>query len=194
MSLRAKYSPESGTAAIYDPGLNLLVFPTHYIARDLERVVLHELGHALTMSLANPHPALLEGLPTEIARHVSHAGYGSDDPAIALRVRVNEALAEAYVYLVVGRGDELPWALLSDLMFILSSVEGKKGIRFEFDEESGRTLSRLHDSHLIFPNDPELGHLLAKRPLDEADLEVRELSQPAGYADEVARRRRHRAA
>jgi hypothetical protein len=194
LQLRTKYSPESGTAAIFDPSLNLLVFPTHYVARDLERVVLHELGHALTMSLANPRVALLEELPPSIAKHVSHHEYGSENPTEALRIKVNEALAEAYVYLVVGRGSELPVELLSDLMFILSSVEGDKGIRFEFDEDSGRTLSRLHGSRLAFPGDPEWGHLLAKRPPDDAALEVRELSQPVDGVDEVARRRRHRAA
>jgi len=109
-------------------------------------------------------------------------------------MQVNEALAEAYVYLVVERGSELPMALLSDLMFILSSVEGEKGIRFEFDEDSGRTLSRLHESRLAFPGDPDWGHLLAKRPPDGVDLEVRELSQTVDGVDEVARRRRHRAA
>lgn len=193
--LRTKYSPESGTAAIFDPSLNMLVFPTHYVARDLERVVLHELGHALTVSLANPRAALLENLPASIAKHVRHHGYGSDNPTDALRIQVNEALAEAYVYLVVGRGSELPVELLSDLMFILTSVEGDEGIRFEFDEDSGRTLSRLHESRLAFPGDPEWGHLLARRPPDEAELEVKELSQPVdGVDDEVARRRRRRAA
>lgn len=59
LKLRSDYSPESGTVAIFDPSLNLLVFPTHYSARDLEHVVLHELGHALTMCLANPRPILL---------------------------------------------------------------------------------------------------------------------------------------
>jgi len=155
---------------------------------------LHELGHALTMSLANPRAALLEDLPSSIAKHLRHHEYGSDNPTEALRVQVNEVLAEAYVYLVVGRGSELPMELLSDLMFILSSVEGEKGIRFEFDEDSGRTLSRLHGSRLVFPDDPKWGHLLAKRPSDEAELEVRELSQPVGGVDEVARRRRNRAA
>jgi len=194
LKLRADYSPESGTAAIFDPELNFLVFPTHYVARDLERVVLHELGHALTMSLANPRPALLEDLPPPIARHVSHPGYGSDGHPETLCRRVNEALAEAYVYLVVGRGSELPMPLLSDLMFILTAVEGDTGIRFEFDEESGRTLSRLRESQLIFPDDPLFGHLLAKRPPDGVDLKARELSQASGGVDELARRRRNSAA
>ncbi len=194
LELRATYSPESGTAAIFDPSLNLLVFPTHYVARDLEHVVLHELGHALTMSLANPRAALLVDLPPAIAKHVGHHDYASDNPAETLRMQVNEALAEAYVYLVVERGAELPMELLSDLMFILSSVEGEDGIRFEFDEDSGRTLSRLRDSRLAFPDDPEWGHLLAKRPPDAAELEVRELSQAVDGVDEVARRRRRRAA
>ena len=170
LKLRADYSPESGTAAIFDPTLNLLVFPTHYVTRDLERVVLHELGHALTMVLANPRPALLRGLPPGINRHIRDRAYGPDGDPETLRIRVYEALAEAYVYVVVGRDSELPMAILSDLMFILTTVEGDKGIRFEFDEESGRTLSRLSESRLVFPDDPKLGHLLAKRPPDAMSL------------------------
>jgi hypothetical protein len=194
LKLRSEYSPESGTAAVFDPILNLLVFPTHYIARDLEHVVLHELGHALTMPLATLDPRLLDGLPSAIAKHVNSRAYGPEGQKETLRLRVNEALAEAYVFLVVGRGSELPHALLSDLMFILATVEGEKGIRFEFDEDSGRTLSRLCESELIFPNDPDWGHLLAGRPPDGVELEVRDLGYSPDGVDELAKRRRCRAA
>jgi hypothetical protein len=194
LKLRTEYSPESGTAAIFDPNLNLLVFPTHYVARDLEHVVLHELGHALTMTLATPNPELLKDLPPDIAQHVENRAYGPEGQEETLRLRVYEALAEAYVYLVVGRGPDLPYALLSDLMFILTTVEGDKGIQFEFDEESGRTLSRLCESELIFPNDPDWGHLLAQRPPDGVELEVRELGHSPDGIDELAKRRRRRAA
>jgi hypothetical protein len=197
LRLRAEYSPESGTAAVFDPNLDFLIFPTHYVARDLERVVLHELGHALTMTLANPRAALLEGLPAAIERHIRDRAYGPDGDPETLRLRVNEALAEAYVYVVVGRDAELPMALLSDLFFILSAVEGDEGIRFEFDEKSGRTLSRLNESRLVFPDDPQLGHLLAKRPPDGVELEARELDQPPARCDghdELAERRSRRAA
>lgn len=106
-------------------------------------------------------------------------------------------MAEAYVFTVVGRGDELPSAVLSDLIFILTAVESDKGIRFEFDEESGRTLSRMSESRLIFPDDPEFGALLAARPPDGAELEARELDRPPAQIsseDELAERRARRRA
>lgn len=197
MKLRTEYSPESGTAAIYDPGLNLLVFPTHYFARDLEHVVLHELGHALTMCMANPRSILLKNLPVEIDHHIRHRGYGPDGDPETLRQRVFEVLAEAYVFTVVGRSAELPLTVMSDLMFILTTVENDEGIRFEFDEESGRTLSRMSESRLVFPDDPEFGALLARRPPDGKVLESRDLDQPPPIAssdDELAERRARRRA
>ena len=108
LQLRGEYSPESGVAAIFDPSLNLLIFPTHYCAKDLEHVVLHELGHALTMCLANPRQVLLKGLPAEIDEHIRHRGYGPDGDPETLRQRVFEVLAEAYVFTVVGRGSSCP--------------------------------------------------------------------------------------
>lgn len=197
LKLRSDFSPESRTAAIFDRSLNLLVFPTHYCPEDLERVVLHELGHALTMCMANPRPILLKNLPTEIDHHIRDRGYGPDGDPETLRQRVFEVLAEAYVYTVVGRGSELPPAVLSDLMFILSTVEGDDGIRFEFDEETGRTLIRMSESRLVFPDDARLGHLLAKRPPEGAKLEARELDQPRAdiaSEDELAKRRARRKA
>jgi hypothetical protein len=197
MKLRSEYSPESGTAAIFDPVLDFLIFPTHYCARDLERVVLHELGHALTMPLANPRPALLKNLPKEIARHIKHRGYGPDGDPETLRQRVLEVLAEAYVFVVVGRHAELPSAVMSDLFFILAAVEGDEGIRFEFDEDTGRTLSRLCRSELVFPEDPELGGLMASRPAEGEALEARELDAPLVQIkseDELAHRRARREA
>jgi hypothetical protein len=197
MKLRSEYSPESGVAAIFDPALNLLVFPTHYCTRDLEHVVLHELGHALTMCLANPRSILLKNLPAEIDRHIRHRGYGPDGDPETLRQRVFEVLAEAYVFTVVGRGAELPPAVMSDLMFILTTVESDEGIRFEFDEDSERTLSRMSESRLVFPDDPEFGALLACRPPDGVELEARELDQPAASVsseDELAKRRARRRA
>ncbi|HEX3241345.1 MAG TPA: hypothetical protein VHR18_14555 [Solirubrobacterales bacterium] len=197
LRLRSEYSPESEVAAIFDPPLDLLIFPTHYCADDLERVVLHELGHALTLYLANPRPALLRGLPREIENHISHRGYGPDGDPETLRQRVLEVLAEAYVFTLVGRADELPAAVMSDLMFILTTVEGDKGIRFEFDEDTGRTLSRVEKDRLVFPDDPELGGLLAQRPAAGIELEARELDQPSAAVtseDELARRRTRRKA
>ena len=64
---------------------------------------------------------------------------------------------------------------MSDLMFILTTVESDDGMRFEFDEETGRTLSRVDKAGLAFPDDPELGGLLAQRPAAGIELEAREL-------------------
>ena len=149
------------------------------------------------MRLANPRSSLLENLPPEIDSHIRHRGYGPDGDPETLRQRVNEVLAEAYVFIVVGRGAELPFAVVSDMAFILATVESDKGIRFEFDEESGRTLSRMSKSGLIFPDDPEVGPLLARRPPDGAELEARELDQPPAQVsstDELAERRARRRA
>lgn len=197
LKLRADYSPESRVNAIFDPSLDLLVFPTHYCTEDLEHVVLHELGHALTMSMANPRPLLLENLPADIDRHIRDRGYGPDGDPETMRQRVFEVLAEAYVYTVVGREQELPHAVMSDLMFILGTVESDEGIRFEFDEDTGRTLSRMSEDKLIFPDHPHLGHLLAKRPPAGAELEARDLDAPVAEItaeDELARRRARRRA
>lgn len=195
LKLRGAYSPESEVTAIFDPALDLLVFPTHYCAKDLEHVVLHELGHALTMGLANPRQALLRDLPAGIDRHIRHRGYGPDGDPETLRQRVFEVLAEAYVFTVVGRASELPAAVMSDLMFILTAVESDKGIRFEFDEETGRTLSRIDKAGLVFPSDPEFSALLAKRPPAGAQLEAKDLDQPSSDVspeDELSSRRARR--
>ncbi len=119
--LRMDYSLESRTAAAYDPELDALVLPTSYVTRDIERVVLHELGHAMTMHAVVPRQDLLRNLPGDIAHHVASYGDGSD--ARSIRVRAEEALAEAYVFVVVGRHEELPATLLSELLVILSIAE-----------------------------------------------------------------------
>jgi hypothetical protein len=197
LKLRSDYSPESRVSAVFDPSVDLLVFPTHYCVEDLEHLVLHELGHALTMQMANPRPLLLKNLPPDIDRHIRDRGYGPDGDPETMRQRVFEVLAEAYVYTVVGRANELPDAVMSDLMFILTTVESDEGIRFEFDEETGRTLSRMCESRLIFPDDPHLGHLLAKRPPPGVVLEARDLDAPTTEItdeDELARRRARRKA
>ena len=86
---------------------------------------------------------------------------------------------------------------MSDLMFILTAVERDEGIRFEFDEETGRTLSRIDKARLAFPDDGEFGALLAKRPPDGVELEARDLDGPppcVGPGDELAKRRAQRRA
>lgn len=186
LRLRAEYAPEAQPAGIFDPELDILVLPTHYVAReDLERVVLHELGHALTMSRASFESRLLRNLPRGIEQHIRQRSYGPDNHPDTLRRRVFEVLAEAYVYLLVGRERELPMTVVSELIFILSTVEeGEKHIRFDFDDETGRTATRISETRLAFPDDPELGHLLAPRPSVGAELEARDLS-----ADDLAVRR-----
>ena len=189
LDLRTKYSPEAETAGIYDPRLDVLVLPTSYVARDVERVVLHELGHALTMAAANVRPSLLEDLPAAIARHVDRLTV--DDPSTSLRVRVFEALAEAYAYLVVGQADQLPSPIVSELMFILTTVADEDDhIRFDFDADTERTTTRVERSEMIFSEDAEARELLAERPGPRDELEVADLA-----VDELALRRwRRRAA
>lgn len=131
--LRINLSERTGVVAVYDPELDLLVLPTSYATRDLERAVLHELGHALTMAASSPRAELLKHLPPEIASHVARSTYTGVNARTTMQARVFEALAESYVYLVVGRAEELPSALLSELVFILNSVEEDGRIRFSFE-------------------------------------------------------------
>jgi hypothetical protein len=187
--LRVNYS-EADTAAVYDSELDVLVLPTAHAARDLERIVLHELGHALTLKRASCHPSLLADLPPEIAQHICHLGYGAEHDARTVRHRTLEVLAEAYVFLVVGRDGELPTAVLSELIFILRTVsEGDRGIRFDFDEETGRTATRVHASEIVSADDPDWAYLLAPHPSPGEQLEASELNP-----DELATRRWRRKA
>jgi hypothetical protein len=134
LNLRTNFSPDSGTAEVYDAGVDALIFPTSYLASDLERVVLHELGHALTLPDAVARASMLEGLPSQIAAHVERVTGEYRDPADALRAGVLEALADAYAFVLLGRANELPNALLSELIFILNTVaEDNSRIRFYFD-------------------------------------------------------------
>jgi len=131
--LRINLSERSSVVAVYDGELDLLALPTSYVTSDLGRAVLHELGHALTMAAASPRDELLKHLPPEIDRHVARSTYTGVNARTTMRARVFEALAESYVYLVVGRAEELPSTLLSELLFILNSVEEDGHIRFSFE-------------------------------------------------------------
>lgn len=189
--LRVHYS-EADTAAVYDSELDLLVLPTGYAARDLERIVLHELGHALTFGRVSCRPNLLQGLPPEITRHVRNCGYGEDSDPATIRHRTLEVLAEAFVFVVVGRAEELPEPVLSELIFILGSVaEDETRLRFDFDDETGRTATRVDASEMISSDDPDWEFLLAPHPKPHERLEASELPN-----DEVASQRwlRRRAA
>jgi hypothetical protein len=123
-------SQEAGTAAIYDGWTNALVFPTSYCAADpeLDDIVMHELGHALTWraawECASARTDLLVGLPAQIRHHVfSNAYLVPGDEAETRRTRVLEALAEGYAWLAANRAAELPPRLTSELLDILSRDE-----------------------------------------------------------------------
>jgi len=188
-TLKTAYSSAAGTAAVYEPALDVLVLPTSYAALDLERAVLHELGHALTMADATFRPALLRGLPPEIEVHVRNQAYSEGSDRESLRPRVFEALAEGYVFLVVGRAEELPHQLVSELMFILTTVSEGDGsrIRFDFDRETGRTATRVPPEAIADGRNPEMADLFAPRPGTDEPLEARDLG-----SDDLARHRRRR--
>ena len=127
------YSQETGTAAIYDPGIDALVLPTSYVTRDLERVVLHEPGHALTMSHVSVRESLITNLPPEIARRLRDSGFSQESGG--LEDAVKEAVADAYVFLIVGRHEELPEPLLSELILILTTISEGSEMRLDFDTD-----------------------------------------------------------
>lgn len=112
-----EYAPESLIGAIYDPDTDTLVFPTSYCCLDLEHAVLHELGHALTWHQAQrdttDRSVILRDLPFGIRRHIRN--YVNDEHKIL------EVLAEAYTMYVVGRESELPAAVASELVAMLSA-------------------------------------------------------------------------
>ena len=117
-ALEERYGRNSKAAAAYFSDVRALVLPTATCAADLEHVVLHELGHALTFDAASARACgrreLLEDLPAHLRLHLSHYRQGPEPEAVAERVL--EALAESYVLLMVGREAELPHGLLSELL------------------------------------------------------------------------------
>lgn len=135
--IRTECSPESRTAAVYDESIDAIVLPTTYGANDLEHVVLHELGHALTVASASVRRSLLNDLPAEIFEHLRAARYGTCDPGSILRAQVLEVLADAYVFVAVGRAGELSPALLSEISFMLATVTEGEYMRFEFESDKG---------------------------------------------------------
>lgn len=162
-ALRIDYGPESNAVGIYDPDTDALIFPTGYCTRDLQHVVLHELGHALTMPRATFRAQLIKNLPRRLDRHVYSEYYLADSPETTLRHRVFEALAEGYIEIIEGRIEQLPKALASELMFMLQSMEDGPRVRFEFEQTKNgeRSASRASDREIIDASDPELGHLFA---------------------------------
>lgn len=182
------YGEASGTVAIYDPELDWLIFPTSYRAPDVERTVLHEIGHALTLpaalGFAGHRPDLLRNLPTEIAAHIAQPSYGSSN---TIAVRVLEVLADAYVWVAVDRSHELPHPVLSELLAILCEMGGNAagGPRFHFDEETARTATRLDPAEIITADDPDHGHELSPAPRQFATSDSRD-AHGRSAADKIA--------
>jgi len=103
-------------AGVYEPQSHVLTLPTRYRASDLERVAIHELGHALTYRRAArwaaDRPDLLDGLPLEIESHVFLDDYETaGDGRATTHTRVLEAIADGYLWVIAGRASELSYAL-----------------------------------------------------------------------------------
>lgn len=95
---------------IYHQEFDALVFTGRARPLNHERVVLHEFGHAMTVPgwyrVAHLRSDLLLGLPLQIQDLLKAYPQGGSGDAV--RERVLEALAEAYVWMLVGRWDDLP--------------------------------------------------------------------------------------
>jgi len=135
---RTEFCQAKGTEGVYDPELDWLVFPTSYRSRRLERTVLHELGHALTMEGATARPGLLENLPPELEAHLRNPAYGHHSDPSTLNRRVFEVLADAYAYLLSGKVDLLPRPVVDELMLILGTViEDAPQSRLDLENDLG---------------------------------------------------------
>lgn len=121
-SFQTELSQAAGAKAVYDPELDWLVFPTNYRAFCLVRTVFHEVGHALTLGGATIRPSLLDDLPPDIQRHLRNPAYGNASDPLSLQRHVHEVLAEAYVYVMLGKESELPRLVREELMLILQTV------------------------------------------------------------------------
>jgi hypothetical protein len=171
------YGPESGTLAVYAPEIDAVVLPTTYVGPDLERTVHHEIGHGLTLHAAYGWAEgaghLLKGLPPGIVEHLDQPSYGIPGRPGTTRLRVLEALAEAYAYICVGRAEELPPAIVSAVMDIMATMERqRRRPRSEIDEITGITASRALPSEIIRADDPDLGYLFDPRKSDPNEREV----------------------
>jgi hypothetical protein len=109
----------------YCSELDVLVFPTHVEQDEVERTVMHELGHALTMRLIHANGPrrrdLLRDLTPAMNAHVLR--YEQGDHPEAIRTRLNEVFAEAYRLLVAERTDAIPSHISSELAIMLSGRE-----------------------------------------------------------------------
>lgn len=116
--------PRPPVYGLFDPPMDALIFSNAVTPVNHERVVLHEFGHAMTVALAHVahlRSDLLVGLPEQINEFLRGYPPGNHSDEIRVRVRVLEALAEAYVWALVGRFSELPPRLHSIVHGVLSS-------------------------------------------------------------------------
>ncbi len=192
--LEHEYGAASLAAAAYFSDVRALVLPTAYCAEDLEHVILHELGHALTMDAAEPLASasghLLHGLPRHLRDHLALYPQGSSPDAVA--ERVHEALAEAYVLLTVGRAEELPHDLMSELFCMMSAMDSPHSTsrRSGVDRERKRSVTYLAESEMIEHRHPKCGHGLAPAPMPGEELLESFVGDSLGHApSEPARRR-----
>lgn len=192
--LEHEYGAASLAAAAYFSDVRALVLPTAYCAEDLEHVVLHELGHALTMDAAEPLACasghLLNGLPRHLRDHLALYPQGSSPDAVA--ERVHEALAEAYVLLTVGRAEELPHDLMSELFCMMSSMDSPHPTprRSGVDRQRGRSVTYLAESEMIEDRHPTRGHELAPAPMPGEEMHESFVGESLGPAQSEPRRRR----
>jgi hypothetical protein len=98
---------------IYDEQIDALVFTGAARPLNHERVALHEFGHAMTVRewhrTAHLRSDLLLGIPPQMEDLLKAYKQGNSREAISERVL--EVLAEAYVWMIVGRWEELPGRL-----------------------------------------------------------------------------------
>jgi hypothetical protein len=127
-------SQASGTVAIYEPELDLIVFPTTYAPGDFDRAAHHEVGHALTMRDADPRPSLLRGLPSSIRAAIQEGIPADAGDQEAFRHQVVEALAEGYTYMVGGRSEIVPRELRREIDLIIGTVMEANRLRFRFGD------------------------------------------------------------
>jgi hypothetical protein len=173
-ALEESYGPDSKAAAAYFSDVRALLLPTATRAADLEHVVLHEVGHALTFDAASARtserPELLDDLPAHLRRHVAHYRQGTEPEAVAERVL--EALAESYVLLTVGRETEIPHGLLSELLGIMSEMDSPHPSpnRSGVDRKQARSATYLDQHQLIDRSDQRDGHELAALPAPGQEL------------------------
>jgi hypothetical protein len=112
---------------IYDQEFDALVFTGRATPLNYERVVVHEFGHAMTVPawyrVAHQRSDLLLDLPRQINDLLR--AYPQDANPDAVRERVLEVLADAYVWMLVGRWQELP----TRLRVIMQDVISEPGLR-----------------------------------------------------------------